>query len=400
MTLGGEEKENFAQSENANRPRSDLREKISSIDEIVRGLLTHKKDKEEEDERIKKHLTNIENAHNKFSFDITKLNNLVALNTDRIKFGQFNHGNETESKLGKDSSVAARNEEIAIKQGIMNDMQNTLQGMKQDMQQLDLRHKHALEKLKNEDQSNIKYQLNESNIREIVEKKLQDVYKMYSLEELNKYKTKMDEQHQQVISILGALEGKYNTVKNKVNCVKCNQSIYEHLGAAVSNIDAIPVKIPFKQPLSNPTNDLLQPQMEKLNEKWINLSNRVNSVEFLIKDPSTKKEMEELRSLVINQVSNIQRIVSDYQNKSEETNDNQQNILELPPLSSKAIDILQDKQISLRTELEKLKVIVKMEGLNILSVVDDLNKKIVSKGYNTYKNDEGETLNSLKVIKI
>ena len=135
--------------------------------------------------------------------------------------------NDTRERISISSHDPPNKDKQIIEKG-MTEMRKKLNDLKQDMQQLDLQHQNKMKDLEEKKNSNdIKYNLlNESNIRKIVETKLEELYNMSPMKELDIYRSRLNKQHEHVMSVLGSLEGKYDTVKSKVNCVKCNHTKY------------------------------------------------------------------------------------------------------------------------------------------------------------------------------
>ena len=128
--------------------------------------------------------------------------------------------------------------------------------------------------------------------------------------EMHLYQNKMNEQHQNVMSALGALEGKYNKVNNKVNCVTCNKTEQRSLGTNSSGLDKGPIDYSYSPNRTNtsPNND----QFDR--------HSKYTEMEHV-------KEMKALKTLVQTQLSNIFVIFEEFQQKFEVNDKAHENVL-------------------------------------------------------------------------
>ena len=284
--------------------------------------------------RMKADLGNLQNSHDRIIHDIKGMHNLKSENGDLVQTIQTPKLNEMDDSHISPTRPETTNKTYNMK--MLHDLQDSMHILKEDMKRIDFQHQQQAFK-ESQHGNNTKYNLSEDNIKSIVEKKLQEAYKMSPWQELNMYKNKMNEQHQHVMSVLGNLEGKYNTVENKVNCVKCNQNMIENYNN--------------RSNLETPSNETLDTEKsitqgrlnsdehdnrtaEKVDDKKINmvcneLSSRMAYVELELKRTPSKTELDDTKNLVATQLSNIYGLVQDYQKKFDKDGDSKMKLVHL-----------------------------------------------------------------------
>ena len=408
-------------------------------DTTIQTIISNKKPIEDDEERqIKVHLSAIDNAHEKIKLDIIELNKLFELNKARFNLITpiSKVRNDTTKRIPTVSPYPTtieqqqQNKDKTIIEKGMIEMRDKLNDLKHDMQQLDIHHQNKMKDLKEKNSNDIKYNLlNESNIRKIVETKLQELYNMSPMKELNIYRSKLNKQHEHVMSVLGSLEGKYDTVKSKVNCVKCNHTKYvdpfsanssnpmyykkDNGNTKIENLVAVTSNNPqsvdtLKQDL-NHRMDIVEKECQISQDglKYVTTTTEEMNIEFNIirklvenlratlhslEAESSRKisspsditglyneenrdsdiDCVDARSLCKDKLSNDERRISELEQKID-------NVLiqKTPsPYSSMSVDTLQKDQNRLHSEIESLKESAKNDGTNILGLVDDLNQKL------------------------
>ena len=408
-------------------------------DTTIQTIISNKKPIEDDEERqIKVHLSAIDNAHEKIKLDIIELNKLFELNKARFNLITpiSKVRNDTTKRIPTVSPYPTtieqqqQNKDKTIIEKGMIEMRDKLNELKQDMQQLDLQHQKKMTHLEGKNSNDIKYNLlNESNIRKIVETKLQELYNMSPMKELDIYRSKLSKQHEHVMSVLGSLEGKYDTVKSKVNCVKCNHTKYfdpfstnssnpmyyteEHVIPKIENLATETSNYPhnvgiLEKDLSNRM-DIIEKECKISQDglKYVTTTTEEMNIEFNI----IRKLVENLRATLHSREAESSRKTSSpsdigglYNEENRESDidcvdastlckdtlsNDERRISELEqkidnvliqktpsPYSSMSVDTLQKDQNQLHSEIESLKESVKNDGTNILGLVDDLNQKL------------------------
>ena len=186
---------------------------MDDVETKVRNLLENRKHTDEEQMRLKDDLSKMQNSHDKIIKDIKGIDNQVSKNRDLAQKIYSSKSNEIENSRSNPFAYEAIN--TSYDKSMFNELTNSMNTLKDDVQRIDLQYQQQALK-DSKITNNTKYSLSEDNIKNIMEMKLQEVYKMSPWQELNMYKNKMNEQHQHVMSALGDLEGKYNNVENKV----------------------------------------------------------------------------------------------------------------------------------------------------------------------------------------
>ena len=407
-------------------------------DTTIQTIISNKKPKEDEERQIKVHLSAIDNAHEKIKLDIIELNKLFELNKARFNLISpiSKVRNDTTQRIPTVSPYPTtieqqqQNKDKTIIENGMIEMRDKLNELKLDMQQLDLQHQKKMKHMEDKNSNDVKYNLlNESNIRKIVETKLQELYNMSPMKELDIYRSRLNKQHEHVMSVLGSLEGKYDTVKSKVNCVKCNHTKYfdpfstnssnpmyyteDHVIPKIENFATVTSNYPqyigtLEKDLTNRM-DIIEKECKISQDglKYVTTTTEEMNIEFNI----IRKLVENLRATLHSQEAEQSRKTSSasdiaglYNEENRESDNDcvdastlckdtlsndERRISELEqkidnvliqktpsPYSSMSVDTPQKDQTRLHNEIESLKESVKNDVMNILGLVDDLNQKL------------------------
>ena len=392
----------------------------------------------DEERQLKAHLSAIDNAHEKIKIDITELNKLFELNKARFNLISpiSKARNDTTKRIPTVFAYPTtieqqqQNKDKTIIEKGMIEMRDKLNDLKHDMQQLDIHHQNKMKDLKEKNSNDIKYNLlNEGNIRKIVETKLQELYNMSPMKELDIYRSKLSKQHEHVMSVLGSLEGKYDTVKSKVNCVKCNHTKYFDLFSAnssdpmyhtkdqanpkIENLAAVtsnnPQGVVTLEKDLNHRMDIVEKECQISQDglKYVTTTTEEINIEFNI----IRKLVENLRATLHSLEAESSRktlspsdIAGSYNEENRESDidcvdtstlckdklsNDERRISELEqkidnvliqktpsPYSSMSDDTSQKDQKQLHSDIESLKELVRNDRMNILGLVDDLNRKL------------------------